>query len=39
MLIDETADTVQLRCSGNHDRPDFADLSVRIAFRRDTARR
>jgi hypothetical protein len=39
MLIDDGADTVLLRCSGNRDAPDFADLSVRITFRRDTGRR
>ena len=34
MLVDDRADAVFLRCSGNHDGPDFTDLSVRITFRR-----
>jgi hypothetical protein len=36
MLIDERAHDVLLRCSGNHDAPDFSDLSARITFRRDS---
>jgi hypothetical protein len=36
MLIDDRGDAVALRCSGNSDGPDFADLSARITFRRDT---
>jgi hypothetical protein len=35
MLIDDGADAVVLRCSGNEDGPDFTDLNVRITFRSD----
>ena len=33
MLIDERGDSILLRCSGNNDGADFADLSARIVFR------
>lgn len=40
MLVEDREDAVVLlRCSGNHDGPDFGDLSARITFRRDTGRR
>jgi hypothetical protein len=39
MVIDDGADGVLLRCSGNSEGPNFADLSARITFRRDTPRR
>jgi hypothetical protein len=32
MRIEETDDGVLLRCSGNYDGPNFADLAVRIRF-------
>jgi len=36
MLIDEDAVGVRLSCSGNHDGPDFDDLTATLAFKRDT---
>lgn len=33
MLLDDRGDAVVLRCTGNYDGPDFADLSARITFR------
>jgi hypothetical protein len=39
MLVDDRADAVLLRCSGNHNAADFTDLSVRITFRRDIQHR
>jgi len=34
MRIEETADTLVLRCSGSYYGPDFTDLTARITFRR-----